>query len=128
MILTQEDLNKLNQLDRIEFRQERDEIRKRYSSSVIVWTAMWLWLQFFLWLGCTILLTNVTKEINYLIMMLSLEVLVLKTFLCVFILALVADIVMIIKYRKNWKELILKYKNKIPKRKIVYRRIKNNGI
>lgn len=116
MRIEQEDFDKLNQLDRIEYRQVEDRIRKEYASNLF-YSAFYM--TSFLVIGLAISLI-IIKELNcglFLRMKDQLKPLIIMLYVWVVFSAL-SDLRHIFKKRKLLEELDSKYfKHELKKRK-----------
>jgi hypothetical protein len=102
-ILSDENFNKLPQLDRIEYRQREDRLGRKFNSS---FTAI-VMLTAYAWFIIGILLTGL------IVMMLSLMVTILKIFVVVLLITMLFDLWMINKKKKVIGELQKEYLAKI---------------
>jgi len=112
-ILSDENFNKLPQLDRIEYRQREDRLGRKFNSS---FTAI-VMLTAYAWFIIGILLTGLTwtlfHPVELIVMMLSLMVTILKIFVVVLLITMLFDLWMINKKKKVIGELQKEYLAKI---------------
>ena len=108
--ITKEQFSKLNQLDRIEYRQKRDYIERQFEGGLGSWDFL---NRMFALMGFIIIIALLVYNINpkYMISIFSILILLIKITIIFFIILITAELIIIYKKNKEKRKLNEEYFN-----------------